>query len=62
MRQEAKQPVSDPVQVARPVLPARWREITSAELFAGGGEVRIRHLDDIYTLRRTSKGKLILTK
>jgi hemin uptake protein HemP len=38
------------------------REITSAELFAGRREINIRHGDEIYTLRQTSKGKLILTK
>ena len=38
------------------------REITSAELLAGGREINIRHADEIYTLRQTSKGKLILTK
>ncbi len=43
--------------------PARLRrEITSAELFAGGREIHIRHADEVYTLRQTSKGKLILTK
>jgi hemin uptake protein HemP len=38
------------------------REITSAELFRGGREIHTRHLDAIYTLRQTNKGKLILTK
>lgn len=38
------------------------REITSAELFSGGREIHIRHADQIYTLRQTNKGKLILTK
>ena len=38
------------------------REITSVELFAGGREIHIRHADETYTLRQTSKGKLILTK
>ena len=38
------------------------REVTSGELLCGGREIRIRHADDIYTLRQTSKGKLILTK
>jgi len=38
------------------------REITSAELFGGGRELHIRHADEIYTLRQTNKGKLILTK
>jgi hemin uptake protein HemP len=38
------------------------REISSIALFDGGREIRIRHADKIYTLRQTSKGKLILTK
>ena len=38
------------------------QEITSRELLGGSREVRIRHADEIYTLRETSKGKLILTK
>lgn len=38
------------------------REITSGELFAGRREIHIRHADEVYTLRQTSKGKLILTK
>ena len=38
------------------------REITSAELLGNSREIRIRHADEVYTLRQTSKGKLILTK
>jgi len=38
------------------------REIESAALLAGGRELLIRHGDEVYTLRQTSKGKLILTK
>ena len=38
------------------------REITSSELFAGGRELHIHHADEVYTLRQTNKGKLILTK
>jgi hemin uptake protein HemP len=38
------------------------REISSAELFSGRREIHIRHAGDVYTLRQTSKGKLILTK
>lgn len=38
------------------------RLIASSELLAGGREVHIDHHGDIYTLRLTSKGKLILTK
>ena len=41
---------------------AARREITSIELFSGRREIHIRHADEIYTLRQTSKGKLILTK
>jgi hemin uptake protein HemP len=38
------------------------REVTSAELLGNSREIHIRHADEIYTLRQTSKGKLILTK
>ena len=38
------------------------REIESAALLAGGRELLIRHGSEDYTLRQTSKGKLILTK
>ena len=38
------------------------REISSQELLAEGSAVRIRHRGEIYTLRQTSNGKLILTK
>ena len=38
------------------------REIDAGELFAGAHALLIRHGEDYYTLRRTSKGKLILTK
>ena len=39
------------------------RRMTSTrELLGGGNEVQIEHNGEIYTLRQTSKGKLILTK
>lgn len=38
------------------------RQIASRELFLGGNELQIEHNGEIYTLRLTSKGKLILTK
>jgi hemin uptake protein HemP len=62
---DSKPPVSravpgTPGEVSQP---ARLRrEIDSAELFAGSREVFIRHAGEIYTLRQTSRGKLILTK
>ncbi len=44
-----------------PALAAR-RELDSSELFAGNKVLLIRHEGTFYALRRTSKGKLILTK
>lgn len=38
------------------------RHIRSVELFSGQREVLIEHAGEIYSLRQTSKGKLILTK
>ncbi len=38
------------------------RMTTTRELLGGGNEVQIEHNGEIYTLRQTSKGKLILTK
>ncbi len=38
------------------------RVLASQELFAGGHELHIEHNGFVYTLRLTSKGKLILTK
>ena len=38
------------------------RSIASLELFAGAKVVIIEHAGERYRLRRTSKGKLILTK
>lgn len=37
----------------------RWR---SAELFGPAQEIEIEHGESVYRLRRTSLGKLILTK
>ena len=37
-------------------------EVDSKQLFAGTKEIIIRHDGERYTLRHTSKGKLILTK
>lgn len=38
------------------------RQIRSDELFDGSRAVQIEHSGEVYTLRKTSKGKLILTK
>jgi len=37
-------------------------QISSTDLFAGRREVAIEHAGEIYRLRITGKGKLILTK
>jgi len=42
--------------------PVERRAVESATLLAGGKELLIRHGAEVYTLRQTSKGKLILTK
>lgn len=41
---------------------AAVRRIPSAELFASGAVVEIEHDGEIYRLRHTRRGKLILTK
>ena len=38
------------------------RRISSRDLFDGAREIAIEHDGELYRLRRTSKGKLILTK
>lgn len=43
-------------------ITASRRTTTTRELLAGGNELQIEHNGEIYTLRKTSKGKLILTK
>ncbi|MGD9538201.1 MAG: hemin uptake protein HemP [Alphaproteobacteria bacterium] len=43
-------------------MPKAPRLLASAALFGGVNEVVIEHQGDLYRLRRTSKGKLILTK
>jgi hemin uptake protein HemP len=44
-----------------PAAPAR-PPLDSGALFAGGGEVVIRHGAELYRLRLTRQNKLILTK
>lgn len=38
------------------------RQIRSGDLFSGQRELLIEHAGELYSLRQTSKGKLILTK
>lgn len=62
MAGDEKKPVQGAVANAAQQPARARREIASVELFGGGREIHIRHADEVYTLRRTSKGKLILTK
>ena len=48
-----------PSPAARPEPPVRY---ASTALFCGALEVHIEHESQLYRLRRTSLGKLILTK
>lgn len=41
---------------------AARRRLASSELLGGGNEMHIEHNGEIYTLRQTRQGKLILTK
>jgi len=42
--------------------PGPPRRVASEDLFAGAVEVQIEHREQVYRLRRTALGKLILTK
>jgi len=58
---ETVRPVGAAKSNPAPESPSRRRYV-SAELFADSREVEIEHAGEIYRLRCTSKGKLILTK
>ncbi len=52
-----------PVSLPREKDSRRWQQhISSDELLSGRRELVIMHSDELYLLRVTSKGKLILTK
>jgi len=57
----AEKPANTPKREHVPAQATR-REIESLQLLGGGKELLIRHDGKCYTLRHTSKGKLILTK
>ena len=54
-------PAAPAPQTARAVAPER-RRIESGALFEGQIEIEIEHFEQVYRLRQTSLGKLILTK
>jgi hemin uptake protein HemP len=51
-----------PAAASRGRLPQGTVQITSEKLFAGALEVQIDHHGALYRLKKTSLGKLILTK
>ena len=53
---------SVPIPASGVSLNAEMRRIPSAELFVSGTVVEIEHDGEIYRLRHTRRGKLILTK
>jgi hemin uptake protein HemP len=55
---QAVKPASTGVAAARPAL----RRVASVALLAGAREIEIEHRGELYRLRCTHKGKLILTK
>ncbi|MDD3516897.1 MAG: hemin uptake protein HemP [Chromatiales bacterium] len=46
----------------RPAAAAAVLTVRSAELMGGARQLHIEHAGEVYVLRQTSKGKLILTK
>lgn len=65
MNEEAKTPATlSPQSVSLPERRATldMRCVTSAELLKGATEVAIEHNGELYVLRRTGRGRLILTK
>ena len=62
MTAQAPTPTPLPSRSAPLPGPGNSRRLSSDELFGAGQEVEIKHGDSVYRLRRTSMGKLILTK
>jgi len=61
-RPTTAQPARAPGAGDDPPAAPPHRAIPSAELFHGAVELQILHRDQIYRLRQTALGKLILTK
>jgi hemin uptake protein HemP len=55
-------PAVAPSSTAPDRRPRTTLRLTSEQLFAGAAEVQIEHAGSLYRLKRTSLGKLILTK
>jgi hemin uptake protein HemP len=60
MDRRAASPLPKPLTpVSAAILPVR---VDSAQLFAGAREIQIDHRGEVYRLKQTALGKLILTK
>jgi hemin uptake protein HemP len=55
-------PVQDPQRSHEPPASVPLVTLRSEELLRGGREILIQHASDVYRLRITRNGKLILTK
>lgn len=58
----ARRPVARTASLPRRAMAPAPRRIPSGELLGGRAEVEILHGEDVYRLRQTRGGKLILTK
>lgn len=59
------EPVIDPLDGGKALLASpkpSLREVDSSELLCGESELHIRHGDELYRLKLTRNGKLILQK
>lgn len=56
------EPQIDPQEAGQTSARRVVREVTSTELLRGESEVLIRHGDELYRLKLTRNGKLILQK
>lgn len=55
-------PSSEPFQIKGESDTREIRTVSSADLMQGAAEIQITHRDDVYRLRVTRSGKLILHK
>jgi hemin uptake protein HemP len=53
---------SKPADTAPPAAALTRRHLNSADLLGCAREIQIEHAGELYTLRQTRKGKLLLTK
>jgi len=62
VRKDSDNPAGATLGTARDATPRKARTVCSAELLGGAGMLMIEHQGEIYCLRQTRRGRLILTK